>query len=155
MNRNDWHYNSEIIGTNRTELTNIYNFSLPNIKRVYHLKKITIGHFNIVPILTPGHTLGSICYLIEDNLFSGDTVFIEGVGICDLKNVDELYDSIQFLKSYIPRTTLFWPGHSFGEAPGKSLDHLLKNNIYFQFKNKEHFIKFRTRHNQQNYFTFK
>lgn len=133
----------------------ISNFNLPNLKKSHHLKKITIDSFNITPILTPGHTLGSTCYLIDGHLFSGDTVFIEGVGICDYENTDKLYDSVQFLKTYLSETTLFWPGHSFGEPPGKDLNYLMKKNIYFQFENRKHFIDFRTRKNRPNPFAFK
>ncbi len=34
---------------------------------------------------TPGHTKGSVCYLIDDNLFSGDTIFLESIGRTDLE----------------------------------------------------------------------
>lgn len=137
-----------------TEIDN-YNFNLFNLKRANHFEKIMLNDFIIVPIVTPGHTLGSTCYLIDDNLFSGDTVFIEGVGICSYNNAGKLFDSVQLLKNYLPETTLFWPGHSFGEDPGKTLKYLIKHNIYFQFKNKEHFVNFRTRKNRPDIFAFK
>lgn len=132
-----------------------YSFKMQNLKPVFHLQKMMIDAFNILPIVTPGHTIGSTCYLIENNLFSGDTVFIEGVGICDNKNAGKLYDSVQFLKVFLSNTTLFWPGHSFGSSPGKDLNYLLKNNIYFSFKNKIDFVQFSTRKNRPNPFLFK
>ena len=132
-----------------------YDFKMINLQKAYHLEDITIDSFCILPIITPGHTAGSTCYLVENHLFSGDTIFIEGVGICDENNAGKLYDSVQFLQSFLSTTTLFWPGHSFGALPGKDLNYLLKNNIYFQFKNKEEFVRFRTRKNQPNPFVFK
>lgn len=132
-----------------------YNFKMINLHKVYHLEEIIIDSFRILPILTPGHTEGSTCYLIENNLFSGDTVFIEGVGICDNNNAGKLYDSVHFLKGFLSDITLFWPGHSFGSLPGKDLNYLLKNNIYFSFQNKNDFVKFRTRKNRPNPFIFK
>ncbi|MBQ7975176.1 MAG: MBL fold metallo-hydrolase [Clostridia bacterium] len=39
-------------------------------------------------IKTPGHTNGSCCYLIENNLFSGDTLFCQNIGRCDLPTGD-------------------------------------------------------------------
>ena len=129
-----------------------YGFDCLHLKSVSHLQKIQIERFSITPMLTPGHTAGSICYLIDHHLFSGDTIFIEGVGICI--DANKMYDSVQFLKHYLPCDTIFWPGHSFGEAPGKTLAYLLKNNIYFQFENRKHFVDFRTRKNQPDPFAF-
>lgn len=130
-------------------------FDCPNLAFTSHLVAFNVGGFSITPILTPGHTGGSNCYLIGRHLFSGDTVFIEGVGICDGEGVYDLFDSVQFLKGYLPESTMVWPGHSFGDEPGKELRYLLRNNIYFQFEKREQFADFRMRANRPNPFAFK
>lgn len=130
-----------------------YQFNCVNLEKTEHLDKIYLGNFEITAMLTPGHTSGSLCYFIDGHVFSGDTVFMEGVGICE--DADQMFDSVQFLKSYLPKDTLFWPGHSFGVTPGKSLEYLLQSNIYFQFENRKHFIEFRTRKNQPDHFSFR
>lgn len=132
-------------------------FDCINLQSIETMKEIKISDFNITPILTPGHTPGSICYLVENNIFSGDTIFIEGVGVCSSAggDVDKMWDSVQLLKSILPENFFFYPGHSFGELPGKSLAFLLKNNIYFLIKDKTHFVNFRMRKNQSNLFNFK
>ena len=132
-----------------------YGFKCPNLLSATHLEKIIISDYSIVPIHTPGHTIGSMCFLIDEHLFTGDTVFIEGVGICDNINVNLLFDSIQFLKQYLPASTIFWPGHSFGDTPGKELNFLLKNNIYFQLDDRSQFIEFRMRKNSFDPVAFK
>ncbi|GAA3658381.1 MBL fold metallo-hydrolase [Flavivirga jejuensis] len=131
------------------------SFQCINLIPIDHLKTIDFNEFRVTPILTPGHTEGGICYLIENHLFTGDTFFIEGVGICDEKGANDLFDSVQFIKKYIKLDTKFWPGHSFGKQPGKSLNFLLHNNIYFQFNNRTHFVKFRIRKNAPDPFLFK
>ncbi|NHA02808.1 acyltransferase domain-containing protein [Mucilaginibacter sp. HC2] len=132
-----------------------YSFECPNLQPAIHLEEIIISDYSIVPIHTPGHTIGSMCFLIDGHIFTGDTVFIEGVGICDNINVNLLFDSIQFLKQYLPANTICWPGHSFGDTPGKDFGFLLKNNIYFQFDDRAQFVEFRMRKNSFDAFAFK
>jgi hydroxyacylglutathione hydrolase len=133
-----------------------YGFSSTNLVAVNHLRRVEIEAFDVIPLLTPGHTAGSLCYLIGNHLFSGDTVFIEGVGICIGKgsDVNKMYDSVQFIKNNISGNTFIWPGHSFGQAPGKDLNYLLESNIYFKLDVRKYFIEFRMRGNQASWLNF-
>ncbi|MDR1138644.1 MAG: MBL fold metallo-hydrolase [Clostridiales bacterium] len=54
---------------------------------------LDIAGYNIQVIHTPGHTEGSVCYLIEDKLFAGDTLFFEDYGRTDLYGGD--FDKIK------------------------------------------------------------
>ncbi len=64
-------------------------------------------------IYTPGHTSGSVCYLIEDNLFSGDTLFERSVGRCDLAtgNFDVLENSVKNKIYTLDENIVVYPGH--------------------------------------------
>ncbi len=71
-------------------------------------EKIYFGNSTIEMIYTPGHTLDSVSYLLDNEyLFTGDTLFVDGIGRPDLKaNLDEtifkaglLFDSLQFILS--------------------------------------------------------
>lgn len=115
-----------------------------------------MGELLITPIHTPGHTMGSICYLIGDNLFTGDTLFIEGCGMCFGEKSDPklLFSSLNKLKNIIPSDTKIFPGHSFGHEPGKQFHCLLMNNIYLNINEEDKFVSFRMRSGQKGLFDF-
>ena len=64
-------------------------------------------------IHTPGHTNGSCCFLIENNLFSGDTLFNGNIGRCDLPTGDfkEIENSIRNKLYKLENDILVYPGH--------------------------------------------
>jgi len=73
----------------------------------------TLGGFDIKAMLTPGHTNGSMCFLINDNhLFTGDTLFESSHGRTDLLTSDEeqMKDSLKFLKQNFSGFK-FYAGH--------------------------------------------
>ena len=51
---------------------------------IKNLEEIFVGNIKIKCIKTPGHSKGSVCYIIDDFLFSGDTLFAGSIGRCDL-----------------------------------------------------------------------
>jgi glyoxylase-like metal-dependent hydrolase (beta-lactamase superfamily II) len=81
---------------------------------------LNIGATRLTVIHTPGHTLESSCYLLDDQaLFTGDTLFLAGVGRSDLEaspaearqRASLLYRSLQRLLTLSPET-LILPGHN-------------------------------------------
>ena len=133
-----------------------YGYRSRNLQAIEDFTSFSLGGTQILPILTPGHTKGSLCYLIEENLFTGDTLFSEGCGMCWGKGADPyaMYDSIQYLKGALKMSTRIYPGHSYGEKPGQTFGKLMKNNIYLLIKDREFFVKFRMRDNQTGLFRF-
>jgi hydroxyacylglutathione hydrolase len=108
-----------------------------------------VGYLRIQPILTPGHTPGCMCYLIGDNLFTGDVLFAEGCGMCpDTFAAHAMFASLEQLKQQLKAQTRIFPGHSYGKTPGQLFSQLLQDNIYLQFPNKESFASFRLRSGQ-------
>jgi glyoxylase-like metal-dependent hydrolase (beta-lactamase superfamily II)/rhodanese-related sulfurtransferase len=111
---------------------------LPEQKRVTYpftalgdRSTIQIGNTVLNVLRTPGHTLESTCYLLDQKaLFSGDTLFLQGVGRPDLHaNADEartqahlLYNSLQRLRE-LPEQTLVLSGHT--SLPTPFDEHLL------------------------------
>lgn len=88
---------------------------------------LNIGDFNFEVIYTPGHTPGSVVYKIEDNLFTGDTLFRCSVGRTDLEGGDarRLKESLRYFTSLNGEYNIY-PGH---DEPS-TLSYELANNPY-------------------------
>lgn len=69
-------------------------------------EQITVGDLVFTVLHTPGHTAGSACFLCENTLFSGDTLFACGVGRTDFPGGDTraLWNSLQRLSQLPPHT---------------------------------------------------
>lgn len=74
--------------------------------------KISLGSKEISVLETPGHTKGSVCYILEDNMFSGDTLFKGTIGRTDFptSNIEEMAKTLEMLSSMEKDYNLF-PGH--------------------------------------------
>jgi hydroxyacylglutathione hydrolase len=108
-----------------------------------------VGEMRIQPILTPGHTPGCVCYLIGDNLFTGDVLFAEGCGICiDVESAYEMFDSLELLKAHLKPHTHIFPGHTYVKSPGQKFSDVLSHNIYLHFADKYSLAAFRLRKGQ-------
>lgn len=109
----------------------------------------TVGELRIEPLFTPGHTPGSTCFLIGDNLFTGDVLFAEGCGMCpDVQAAHAMFASLEQLRKRTTLDTRVFPGHSYGQPPGRPMSQLLRDNLYLQFPDKDSFAAFRLRPGQ-------
>ena len=92
---------------------------------------MSIGPFNFNVIKTPGHKEDAISFYFkkEKMLFSGDFLFYETVGRCDLPggSIEDMQRSIDKIKKY-PHDIKVYPGHGISTT----LEHEIENNIYFR-----------------------
>jgi len=81
---------------------------------------IRFGNGETITVLhTPGHTAGSMCYVWRGNVFTGDTLLVDGCGRTDFQggSAAALYDSITTKLFALPDATRVWPGHDYkGQA---------------------------------------
>jgi len=93
---------------------------------------LDVGNLKIEVLHTPGHTPGSVCFLAEGNLFTGDTLFVGAAGRTDLTgaSLDTLIESIREKLLSLPRETVVWPGHDYGDTPTSTIGREMEENIY-------------------------
>lgn len=86
---------------------------------------IKLGDTDIKVIHTPGHTQGGVCYYTDGSLFSGDTIFRECVGRCDLEggDFDQIVESIENKIFTLPPETVIYPGHGSRTTVGWEKEH--------------------------------
>ena len=76
---------------------------------------IKLDNLKIRAMYTPGHTSDSYCFLMNNNLFSGDTLLINGTGRTDFQNgsAKDSYNSIFNKLLKLPEETLLYPAHDY------------------------------------------
>lgn len=93
---------------------------------------LKVGSLMIKTIHTPGHSPGSVCYYVDGNLFTGDTLFVGAAGRTDLAggSLETLVESIEKKILVLPEETVIWPGHDYGETPTSTIGREMEENPY-------------------------
>lgn len=106
---------------------------------------LRVGELAIRVLHTPGHTPGGLCFLLEDLLITGDTLFVGGCGRCDLPggSGEQMYESLHEKIGQLPPETRILPGHDYGSRPVSTIKEELAQNPYFLQKDKKAFIGYR------------
>lgn len=76
-----------------------------------------LGSLTLDPLHTPGHTAGHFAYVLNDRVFTGDALLIEGCGRTDFQqgDADALYDSVRNKLFSLPDDTIVYPAHDYQE----------------------------------------
>lgn len=108
---------------------------------------VEVGTLPITCIHTPGHTPGSQCLLCGGALLSGDTVFVNACGRCDLPGGDasQMFDSLHRILGALGDDTELFPGHDYGEVANSTLGRERQENPYFRLGALHDFVAYRLR----------
>jgi glyoxylase-like metal-dependent hydrolase (beta-lactamase superfamily II) len=107
---------------------------------------IKIDDLEIKSIYTPGHTSESYSFLLENYLFSGDALLINGTGRTDFQNGNskDSYHSIFDKLLKLPEDTLLYPGHDYNGKKVSTIGNEKKFNPRLQVKNVDEYIEIMT-----------
>ena len=106
---------------------------------------IMLGKTQIKSLHTPGHTPGSTCYHIDDKLIAGDTLFVFGCGRCDLHggNPEEMYHTLEKIKTSLNSDTIVLPGHNYSIKKNSTLKEEIDGNPFMNFNDINRFVEYR------------
>ena len=104
---------------------------------------IDIDQIKLKVIYTPGHTDCSYSFLMNDRVFTGDTLLINGTGRTDFQNGNskDAYNSIFKRLLTLPEETLVYPAHDYKGNKYSSIGNEMKNNPRLQVKNAEEYAE--------------
>lgn len=108
------------------------SLSVPADIRLMDGDVLEIGDLKINVIHTPGHTTGSVCFLMNENLFTDDTLFMGAVGRTDLMaaSLDTLLKSLEERLLTLPKDAVILPGYDYGETPTSVISWEMQKNPY-------------------------
>lgn len=120
-------------------------FYKPKCKNLIEVKdraKLKVGNVEFECILAPGHTPGCQCFLSGKHMITGDVIFVDGCGRCDLPGGDAriMYRSLYEIIMKLPEDIIIYPGHNYGETPTDTIGRQKETNPYLQYSNLEEFL---------------
>lgn len=97
---------------------------------IEHGKPLQVGSISLLPLHTPGHTDGHFSYRLDDRVFTGDALLIDGCGRTDFQNGDAeaLYRSVKETLFALPDETLVYPAHDYKGRLVSSIGQERKHN---------------------------
>tara|TARA_Y100000589_G_C27011187_1_gene570899 strand:+ start:61 stop:741 length:681 start_codon:yes stop_codon:yes gene_type:complete len=104
---------------------------------------IKLDNLKIRAMYTPGHTSDSYCFLMNNNLFSGDTLLINGTGRTDFQNgsAKDSYNSIFNKLLKLPEETLLYPAHDYQGEKVSTIGKEKKQNPRLQVDSVDEYIE--------------
>ena len=103
---------------------------------------IKLDHLKIKALYTPGHTSDSYSFLMDNYLFSGDTLLINGTGRTDFQNGNskDAYNSIFNKLLKLPDETLLYPAHDYKGEKVSTIGKEKKQNPRLQVGSVDEYI---------------
>ena len=120
--------------------------------RIKDGERINVESIELKAVYTPGHTDCSYSYLMNDRVFTGDTLLINGTGRTDFQNgsSEDAYDSIFHKLLKLPKDTLVYPAHDYNGKKFSTIENEKNNNPRLQVSSKEEYTEIMSNLNLSN-----
>ena len=104
---------------------------------------INVDNLKIRAMYTPGHTSDSYSFIMNNYLFSGDTLLINGTGRTDFQNgnAKDAYNSIFNKLLKLPEETLLYPAHDYKGEKVSTIGKEKKQNPRLQINNVDEYVE--------------
>ena len=115
-------------------------------------KKINIENIELISIYTPGHTDCSYSFLMNDRIFTGDTLLINSTGRTDFQNGNshDAYNSLFDKILKLPEKTFVYPAHDYNGKKYSTIENEKNNNPRLQVKSAEEYTEIMNSLNFEN-----
>ena len=115
-------------------------------------ENISIENIQLKAIYTPGHTDCSYCYVMNDRVFTGDTLLINGTGRTDFQSGSpyDAYESLFNKLLKLPEKTLIYPAHDYNGKKNSTIETERNNNPRLQVSSKEEYAEIMNNLNLSN-----
>ena len=129
--------------TNCTKIMGKHSVSEVVDIRVKDNEKIKIENIELISMYTPGHTDCSYSFLMNDRVFTGDTLLINSTGRTDFQNGSsyDAYDSIFNKLLKLPEKTLVYPAHDYNGKKHSTVENEKNNNPRLQVSSAEEYAE--------------
>ena len=120
--------------------------------RVKDNEKIKIENIELIAMYTPGHTDCSYSFLMNDRVFTGDALLINGTGRTDFQNGNshDAYNSLFNKLLKLPEKTFVYPAHDYNGKKNSTIENEKNNNPRLQVKSAEEYAEIMDSLNFQN-----
>ena len=111
--------------------------------RVKDNDKVNIENIELITMYTPGHTDCSYSFLMNDRIFTGDTLLINGTGRTDFQNgsARDQYDSLFNKILKLPEKTFVYPAHDYNGKKFSTIKNEKDTNPRLQVKSVDEYVE--------------
>ena len=107
--------------------------------------ELLLGDTSITMLHTPGHTPGSACYQLGNEIITGDTLFVFGCGRCDMNggSPEDMFVTLKNMKQRLPEDMLIHPGHNYSVKQTCTFGEQFDGNPFMHYEDQTAFVNYR------------